>query len=101
MKILSGVFIRFIRPRLNTIPNTVKITDNTTQAISVVLIAVFIFSYCLPPKNPEITTQHPILLPMAIAINIIVIGYDAPIAANASSPANLPAITLSAMLYNC
>ena len=41
------------------------------------------------------------LLPTAMAMKIMVIGYEAPTAANASSPANLPAITLSAMLYIC
>jgi len=37
-------------------------------------------------------------MPNATAMKIIVTGYEAPTAANASSPANLPAMTLSAIL---
>ena len=64
-------------------------------------MAVFIRRMSPAPKYDEITTAQPTLQPMAIAIKIIVIGYDAPTAASASSPANRPAIALSAILYNC
>ena len=64
-------------------------------------MAVFISFHRFAPKSWEMTTAQPMLLPTATAIKIMVMGYDAPTAARAASPANLPATTLSAILYIC
>jgi len=48
--------------------------ESAKETINVVEIAVFICLYSFAPKYWEMTTEQPILLPTAMAINIIVIG---------------------------
>lgn len=97
----SGVLSICISAGVPANPSTVSTSESTRDAIIVVDTAVFIALKSLAPNRREITTEQPTLLPTAMAMRIIVMGYDAPTAASALSPANLPAITLSAMLYSC
>ena len=75
---------------ITTLANKARIIEVET--------AVFTSFIFLEPKRLEITTEQPIFVPSANAIIIMVMGYEALTAASASSPAYLPAITLSAML---
>ena len=82
----------------STVPTTVSTTPSTATEIKPVYAAVFISLKSFAPKSCEMTTEIPMFMPNATAMKIIVTGYEAPTAANASSPANLPAMTLSAIL---
>ena len=97
-KIFCGVCMSRIRGLLNRNPNADKTTAIPTVDIRDVLTQHFIFPYSLAPKYREITTEHPMFSPVATAMKIMVIGYDAPTAASASTPTNFPATILSTIL---
>ena len=63
-----------ISARVPANPATVKNTDSASEASSVVLTAVFIRLYSCAPNRLEMTTEHPMLLPAAMAIKIMVMG---------------------------
>ena len=64
--------------------------------ISAVNTAVFTPELFFAPKSLEASTAQPAFAPRAIAIRILTIELDAPIAVSAVAPANLPAIIVSA-----
>ena len=72
--ILSGVLIISSMGWQNSSPKRVRSILSAPHEKNVVVIAVFISPYFLAPNSCEITTEQPILHPMAIAINIIVMG---------------------------
>ena len=74
LKISAGVRIRRIRGPLVSRPATVSTAASTEEAISTVEIAAFIFRKSFAPKKRDMTTEHPMLLPIAMAMKIIVIG---------------------------
>ncbi len=69
-------------------PRTVKTALSDTADIIELLNAVFMRENRFAPKSWDTTIDEPIFEPAAIAINIIVTGYDAPTAARASTPIN-------------
>ena len=79
-------------------PNPASITLIARNVKSAVEIAVCIFVYSFAPRYWEIMTEAPTPPPMAIIMNTVVNEYEAPTAASASSPTNLPTITESAIL---
>ena len=95
---LVGVFIAVIIWGAKISAPTESTDDNIARVIIAVLTAVFISRTRPAPKSCEMIIEHPAFEPKATAIKIMVTGYEAPMAASALSPANLPAITLSAIV---
>lgn len=82
----AGVCINRKIASVPKIPTSIRHSAITKEAKSTVWIAVFISPYRFAPKYWEITTEEPMLSPVAIATKRNVIEADAPTAASASAP---------------
>ena len=72
------------------------------KAISDVYTELLTSFVCLAPKNLAHKTADPAFAPRAMAMRMLTIDVEAPIAVKAVSlPENLPPIIVSAKVYNC
>ena len=90
------IHLRILPESMNPIVLSIRLNANMAMsAVEIELLTSFIRP---APNNCDMITEHPIPVPIATITKRVVIELEAPTAASASGPKNLPTITESAIL---